>query len=106
MQHRIYLYTYDIVYDMVSLCSTISYIIRTISYKHTISYIQYRMSINAISYIRYRIYDMVYDIQHRIYDMYVAYDIVCGKNPDVAEIKSAISLLGGTVKWLWNFFPA
>jgi hypothetical protein len=32
------------------------------------------MSNNAISYIRYRIYDMVYDIQHR------TYDIVC---PDI-----------------------
>ncbi len=64
-------------YDIV--CHTYDIICwHTISsrYKHTISYIQYSMSIlvKAISYIRYRIYDMVYDIQHRTYIR--TYDIV------------------------------
>jgi hypothetical protein len=61
-------YVFMLWYDIVCHTYDIS-CWHTISYKHTISYIQYRMSMKAILYIRYRIYDMVYAIQHWTYDI-------------------------------------
>ena len=60
IRYRMYLQTYDIVYVMDSLCSTISYVI------HTTSHVDIRYRKN----IRYRTYDIVCPtMQYRIYDI-------------------------------------
>ena len=60
IRYRMYLQTYDIVYVMDSLCSTISYVI------HTTSHVDIRYRKN----IRYRTYDIVCPtMQYPIYDI-------------------------------------
>ena len=60
IRYRMYLQTYDIVYVMYSLCSTISYVVNTTSHVD----IRYRKN------IRYRTYDIVCPtMQYRIYDI-------------------------------------
>ena len=60
IRYRMYLQTYDIVYVMYSLCSTISYVVLTTSHVD----IRYRKN------IRYRTYDIVCPtMQYRIYDI-------------------------------------
>ena len=60
IRYRMYLQTYDIVYVMYSLCSTISYVV------HTTSHVDIRYRKN----IRYRTYDIVCPtMQYRIYDI-------------------------------------
>ena len=60
IRYRMYLQTYDIVYVMDSLCSTISYVV------HTTSHVDIRYPKN----IRYRTYDIVCPTkQYRIYDI-------------------------------------
>ena len=60
IRYRMYLQTYDIVYVMESLCSTISYVV------HTTSHVDIRYHKN----IRYRTYDIVCPtMQYRIYDI-------------------------------------
>ena len=60
IRYRMYLQTYDIVYVMYSLCSTISYVV------HTTSHVDIRYHKN----IRYRTYDIVCPtMQYRIYDI-------------------------------------
>ena len=64
IRYRMYLQTYDIVYVMDSLCSTISYVIHTTSHVD----IRYRKNIRCRTYdivcptMQYRIYDIVYTI--------------------------------------------
>ena len=98
IRHSMYLQTYDIVYVMDSLCSTISYVIHTTSHVD----IRYRKNIRYRTYdivcptMQYRIYDIVYTIWYTTSNTghtisYVqTYDIVGDiryrmwqKNPDV-----------------------
>ncbi len=74
VQYRIR-YVFMVWYNVV--CLTYDIVCwHTMLYKHTILYIQYSMSIKAISYIRYSIYFIAYDIQLLTYDIILTYNII------------------------------
>ena len=81
IRYRMYLQTYDIVYVMDSLCSTISYVV------HTTSHVDIRYPKN----IRYRTYDIVCPTkQYRIYDI-------------VYTIWYTTSNTGYTISYIWTY---